>query len=144
MMETAVDGIVTIDSKGIIKSTNQAVERLLGWKEQELLGKNVSLLMPAPYKVEYDGYLERYLETGEARIIGKGREVDALHRNGEKVSIRLAIGHVKLTNDDFLSHLFQTFASAYQWSVRHFDPKLVVLFDEVLAEILEIKGRFVD
>ncbi|MFC0118644.1 PAS domain S-box protein [Pseudoalteromonas xiamenensis] len=101
MMETAVDGIVTIDSKGIIKSTNQAVERLLGWKEQELLGKNVSLLMPAPYKVEYDGYLERYLETGEARIIGKGREVDALHRNGEKVSIRLAIGHVKLTNDDF-------------------------------------------
>ncbi|WMN60661.1 PAS domain S-box protein [Pseudoalteromonas xiamenensis] len=101
MMETAVDGIVTIDSKGIIKSTNQAVERLLGWKEQELLGKNVSLLMPAPYKVEHDGYLGRYLETGEARIIGKGREVDALHRNGEKVSIRLAIGHVKLANDDF-------------------------------------------
>lgn len=101
MMDTAVDGIVTIDSRGHIISVNQATERLLGWSAEEMLGNNVVMLMPAALRHEHDSYLTRYLETGEARIIGQGREVEAVHKDGYRVAIRLAIGHVKVGSDDF-------------------------------------------
>ena len=101
MMNTAVDGIVTIDSLGIIMAVNDAVERLLGWTSKELVGNNVKMLMPDPFRSEHDGYLARYLATGEARIIGTGREVEALHKDGARIAIRLAIGHVKMDRDDF-------------------------------------------
>jgi hypothetical protein len=101
MMDTAVDGIVTIDSKGIIIAANKAVERLLGWSSDELIGTNVKILTPEPHRSKHDSYLERYLTTGEARIIGQGREVEAVHKNGERIAIRLAIGHVKMKRDDF-------------------------------------------
>lgn len=100
MMDTAVDGIVSIDSTGAILNVNQATERLLGWSSNELLGKNVNILVPSPYHAEHDNYIQRYLETGEANIIGKGREVEAVHKNGSAVAIRLAIGHVQLSTSD--------------------------------------------
>ncbi|WP_396586773.1 MHYT domain-containing protein [Bermanella sp. R86510] len=101
MMNTAVDGIVTIDSHGTIGNINKATEKLLGWSPAELQGQNVKMLMPEPFRSEHDGYLQRYLKTGEARIIGTGREVEAVHKNGERIAIRLAIGHVKMAADDF-------------------------------------------
>ncbi|WP_286234994.1 MHYT domain-containing protein [Thalassotalea sediminis] len=101
MMDTAVDGIVSIDSEGTVLSINQATENLLGWSAKEIIGQNVNVLVPAPYHDGHDGYIQRYLETGEANIIGKGREVDARHKDGSKVAIRLAIGHVKLSTNDF-------------------------------------------
>ncbi|GGD70177.1 MHYT domain-containing protein [Lacimicrobium alkaliphilum] len=100
-MDTAVDGIVTIDSHGVITSVNRAVQQLLGWSAAELVGNNVSMLTPEPVRSEHDSYLQRYLDTGEARIIGQGREVQAVHKNGERIDIRLAIGHVRMANDDF-------------------------------------------
>ena len=100
-LDTAVDGIITIDSHGTVINVNQATERLLGWSESELLGNNVNMLVPEPFRSQHDGYLTRYLLTGEARIIGKGREVEAQHKNGDKIDIRLGIGHVKIANDDF-------------------------------------------
>ena len=100
-LDTAVDGIITIDSLGTIVSANQATERLLGWSESELLGNNVNILVPEPHHSNHDGYLQRYLKTREARIIGSGREVQALHKNGEKIDIRLGIGHVKIARNDY-------------------------------------------
>ncbi len=101
MMDTAVDGIVSIDSKGIIIGVNRSTEQLLGWSAAELIGNNVKMLMPEPFRSEHDGYLEHYQRTGEAKIIGTGREVEAAHKNGDRVAIRLAIGHVKMDWDDF-------------------------------------------
>ncbi|GHF88086.1 MHYT domain-containing protein [Thalassotalea marina] len=101
MMDTAVDGIVSIDSKGKVLNINQATEKLLGWSSAELLGKNVNVLVPNPYHDGHDDYIKRYLDTGEANIIGKGREVEAVHKDGNRVAIRLAIGHVKLSDSDF-------------------------------------------
>ena len=100
-LDTAVDGIITIDSKGTVVSANKATERLLGWSEEELIGKNVNMLVPEPHHSAHDNYIQRYLDTREARIIGKGREVEALHKNGDKVDIRLGIGHVKIAGKDF-------------------------------------------
>ncbi|WP_067983216.1 MHYT domain-containing protein [Neptuniibacter pectenicola] len=101
IMETAVDGVVTINAHGFIMDANNAVTTILGWKPDELTGKNVSILTPPEIAHQHDSFLERYLKTHEAKIIGKGREVDALHKLGHRVPIRLAIGHVQLPNEDF-------------------------------------------
>ncbi|MCG8519133.1 MAG: ATP-binding protein [Pseudomonadales bacterium] len=96
MFDTAVDGIIKISDRGIILSFNHSAERILGYREVEVLGKNVSMLMPSPHREAHDGYLKQYLRTGEARIIGSGREVFARHKDGHEVPIRLAIGESRL------------------------------------------------
>lgn len=101
MMDTAVDGIITINSRGIVVSVNKAVSQILGWSDEELLGENVSKIMPDHDSAEHDSYLANYLKTGKANIIGVGREVEALHRNGERVAVRLGIGHVVQKNEDY-------------------------------------------
>ncbi|WP_348727901.1 MHYT domain-containing protein [Rheinheimera texasensis] len=100
MMDTAVDGIVTIDAHGLILSMNKAAEQILGWRQQELLGQNVNILTPGTIRGEHDSYLARYLNTGDAKIIGVGRDVNAVHKDGHQVPVRLAIGHVRLPGED--------------------------------------------
>ncbi|MDO6708187.1 MHYT domain-containing protein [Photobacterium sp. 1_MG-2023] len=95
-IDTAVDGIIKISHRGIIQSFNASAERILGYQENEVIGKNISILMPEPYRSAHDSYLESYLETGKARIIGIGREVSAMHKNGLIKPIRLSIGESKL------------------------------------------------
>src|SRR5262245_63267404 len=75
IVETAVDAIITIDDRGIIDSANRATQRLFGYRRSELVGRNVSMIMPEPYRSEHDRYIKRYLRTGVARIVGIGREV---------------------------------------------------------------------
>ncbi|WP_102798200.1 MHYT domain-containing protein [Bowmanella denitrificans] len=100
MMDTAVDGVVTISADGKLMGLNQAAERIFGWQATEVLGKNVSMLMPEPFQTEHDDYLTRYLQTGVAKIIGTGRDVQALHKSGWHVPVRLAIGHARLPDED--------------------------------------------
>src|SRR5215204_3273059 len=82
LMATAVDGIVVIDGQGTVSAYNAACERLFGYRASEVLGRNVKMLMPSPYREELDGYLQRYQATGEARIIGIGREVTGQCKDG--------------------------------------------------------------
>lgn len=96
VVETAVDGIITIDSSGRIESFNPAAARLFGYKDAEVIGRNVSMLMPEPDRSQHDGYLRRYLDTGERHIIGVGREVTAQRRDGKLVPISLAVSEMHL------------------------------------------------
>src|SRR6266851_766491 len=96
ILQTAVDGIITIDMRGIIESLNPAAERLFGYSADEVIGHNVTLLMPSPYREEHDGYLARYLQTGEPHIIGIGREVRGQRRDGTTFPMALAVSEIDL------------------------------------------------
>src|SRR5262245_19069452 len=96
LIATAVDGIIVIDARGLIQIFNPACERLFGYKPDEVIGKNVKMLMPSPYRDEHDGYLKHYQETGERRIIGIGREVVGQRKNGTTFPMYLSVGQGKM------------------------------------------------
>ncbi len=98
LLDAAVDAIIVIDHKGRIETFNAAAEVIFGFSAQEVLGKNVSFLMPEPYRSEHDGYLDNYLETGNAKIIGIGREVQGKRQSGSIFPIGLSVG--KIPTDD--------------------------------------------
>jgi two-component system sensor kinase FixL len=95
ILETSPDGLITIDENGTIQAFNPAAERTFGYDAAEVIGQNVSCLMPSPYREEHDGYLGRYLRTGERRIIGIGREVLGQRKDGMIFPLELAVGEVK-------------------------------------------------
>lgn len=102
ILETTVDAIITINTHGRIKSFNNTAEKLFGYDSKEVIGENVKMLMPDPYKSEHDDYMEHYLETGERKIIGIGREVTGRRKNGSTFPMYLAVSEVKLPNQ----HIF--------------------------------------
>ena len=95
IFETAPEAMIVIDEKGVIQSYGAAAERMFGWRPSEVLGRNVSMLMPEPYRTQHDGYLSRYLQTGEKRIIGIGRVVVGERKDGTVFPLELAVGEVK-------------------------------------------------
>jgi two-component system sensor kinase FixL len=99
VVDSAVDGIIVIDASGRIEAFNRAAERLFGYSEQEMIGRNVSVLMPAPHRDEHDGYIARYLATGTKKIIGIGREVTALRRDGTTFPVHLTVGEMAVNGD---------------------------------------------
>lgn len=91
ILDTVVDAIITIDDRGAIETANPAAERLFGYALAELAGRNVSCLMPSPYRDEHDGYLRRYLDTRVPRVIGIGREVVGMRKDGTVFPMELAV-----------------------------------------------------
>ena len=98
-LDTAIDGIITIDSKGMIRAFNPAAERLFGWNAEEVVGRNIKMLMPEPHHSSHDGYLHNYLTSGQPRIIGTSREIMGRCKNGNLVPVRLAVGRVELPGE---------------------------------------------
>ena len=92
ILETAPDAIIVIDERGIMESYSPAAERLFGYTAEEALGRNVSMLMPSPYRERHDSYLDHYLRTGERRIIGIGRVVVGRRKDGSTFPMELAVG----------------------------------------------------
>ncbi|ALL07060.1 histidine kinase [Pedobacter sp. PACM 27299] len=95
IIDNAIDGLITIDDQGIIESINPSACRLFSYTEQEVLGKNVSMLMPQPDRTNHNGYLFHYKKTAKASIIGIGRELTGLKKNGSTFPFRLGVSEVK-------------------------------------------------
>lgn len=98
IIENAIDGIITIDDKGIIEHLNPAALALFGYRKEELVGKNVSVLMPQPDKARHDGYIHNYNATGKKHIIGIGREVHGQRKDGSTFPFRLGVSEVKFSD----------------------------------------------
>jgi two-component system sensor kinase FixL len=98
ILETVPDAMVVIDERGIVQSFSVAAERLFGYRPSEVIGRNVKMLMPSPYRESHDGYIERYLRTGERRIIGIGRVVVGERKDGSTFPMELSVGEMHSTN----------------------------------------------
>ncbi len=96
IVETAVDAIITMNDRGVIESFNPAAERIFGYAAADAIGRNVDILMPEPYHREHHHYVENYLRTGHAKIIGVGREVTGLRKDGSTFPMYLAVGEQKI------------------------------------------------
>lgn len=94
-------GLVTIDAKGIIHNANPALETILGYKPDELIGKNISMLMPEPDSSQHESYIARYLNTGDSRVIDVGREVQGLHKDGRLIPLELAVNEFSVHGGRF-------------------------------------------
>jgi len=103
ILQSAVDGIITIDDQGTITTVNPAAARLFGYDEEEFVGRNVNFLMPEPYHAEHDGYLHNYRSTGHRRIIGIGREVTGRRRDGTIFPMQLAVSEFEMDGRTFFT-----------------------------------------
>lgn len=96
VMDSVADAVITIDERGIIESVNRAVKNVFGYAPEDLLGKNVNVLMPSPYHEEHDQYLANYLQTGSSRILGVGREVMGRRKDGVIFPMDIAISEMRI------------------------------------------------
>ncbi len=94
IVDTAIEGVVTIDERGRIESANPAALKMFGYAAHEVIGRNVSMLMPSPYREAHDQYLASYLRTGERKIIGIGREVEGRRKNGQRFPLEMSVTEV--------------------------------------------------
>jgi two-component system sensor kinase FixL len=126
VIRAVVDGIVTINKRGVILTANPAVGALFGYEEQEMIGQNVSMLMPEPQHSEHDQYLNNYQNSGKAQIIGIGREVMGLHKKGHKFPIHLSVSEVKLSHQTIYAGILHDLSAikAAEEKVRRYATEL--------------------
>jgi diguanylate cyclase (GGDEF)-like protein/PAS domain S-box-containing protein len=101
VFDTMLDGLVIIDDTGIAQVFNPACESMFGYRADEVIGRNVAMLMPSPYGDEHDRYLERYRETGRKRVIGRQRELEARRKDGTVFPIALSVGEAEVEGRRF-------------------------------------------
>ena len=135
ILETAPDAIVVIDVKGHMLSFSASAERMFGYKEVEVLGENVSILMPSPDRERHDGYLERYMRTGERRIIGIGRVLTARHRDGATFPIELSVGEARIGDDRVFTGFIRDLTERQEAELRVHDLQSVLAHVQRVSEM---------
>lgn len=118
ILQTVPDAMIVISERGIIRSFSSAAERLFGYSSEEVIGSNVKRLMPGPYRDQHDGYLDRYLGTGEKRIIGIGRVVVAERKDGSTFPIELAVGEMNSSGRRFFTGFIRDLSERQQTEAR--------------------------
>jgi len=129
VLDTVPDAIIVIDKAGLVQSFSPAAERLFGWRAQEVIGRNVKMLMPSPYREGHDGYLLRYQQTGERRIIGVGRVVVGERKDGSTFPMELAVGEMRLHDEPFFTGFVRDLTERQNTEAR---------FQEVQSELLHM------
>jgi two-component system sensor kinase FixL len=143
IIESAVDAIVVIDAQGRIDIFNPAAQRLFGYDESEVIGHNVSMLMPPPYRDEHDGYLKRYLAEGQARIIGIGREVQGLKRDGTMFPLHLSVAQMLVEGQQKFTGILHDLSSRVdlEQRLRSSEERWRAIVEAAVDAIIVIDGR---
>jgi two-component system, LuxR family, sensor kinase FixL len=118
ILDTIPEAMIVIDERGIIHSFSAAAERLFGYNTAEALGRNISTMMPSPYREQHDGYLTRYLTTGERRIIGIGRVVVGERKDGSTFPMELAVGEMNSNGKRFFTGFIRDITERQQTEAR--------------------------
>src|SRR5215470_9113644 len=129
ILNTVPDAMIVIDEDGIVQSFSPAAERLFGYSAPEVIGKNVKMLMPSPYRENHDAYMKRYLRTGERRIIGIGRVVVGERKDGSTFPMELAVGEMRSSNQRFFTGFIRDLTESQKTEAR---------LQELQAEIVHI------
>jgi len=135
ILETVPDAMIVIDVTGHILSFSAAAERMFGFSEDEVLGENVSMLMPSPDRERHDGYLERYMRTGERRIIGIGRVLTARHRDGATFPIELSVGEARIGDDRVFTGFIRDLTERQEAELRVHDLQSVLAHVQRVSEM---------
>ena len=151
IVEMAAEGIVSIDTKGLILSFNRAAQKIFGYSEQEIIGKNVSVLMPQPHRDRHDEYISRYLQTGLSHVIGTSRELQGLRKDGTTFPMDLSISEIALGETHFFTGLLrdiseQKLAQKQIEQLAHYDalthlPNRSLFYDRLGQAIMMSKRR---
>ena len=137
ILETAADGIITIDEHGTILTANPATERIFGYRVDEMVGHKVNMLMPGTYRSAHDGYLERYLTT-ERRIVGIGREVQGRRRNGSVFPMELSVGEAMVGGTSILTGIVRDVTLLKR---TEGDLRAILDHSPALISIKDVKGN---
>ncbi len=118
ILDTVPEAMIVIDEKGLMQSFSSAAERLFGYAPEEVVGQNIKMLMPSPYREQHDGYVERYLATGERRIIGIGRVVVGERRDGSTFPMELAVGEMRSGDRRYFTGFIRDLTERQQTEAR--------------------------
>ncbi len=141
VIDSAVDAMIVIDHRGAIEVFNRAAEHMFGYTEAEVLGRNVNLLMPSPYHDEHDRYMSRYLETGEQRIIGIGREVRGQKRDGATFPVHLSVGEMRVGEERHFTGILHDLSERTALEARLREQTALARLGEMAAVIAhEVKN----
>ena len=143
VLESAVDGMISIDEHGFIETFNKAAAAIFGYPAEGVIGRNVSLLMPEPYASEHDAYIRRYLRTGQKRVIGVGREVAGRRSDGGIFPLELAISEVKVHGARRFLGIVRDISARKQVEAELFDARERARRRERLADIGAITAQIV-
>src|SRR5918995_5757018 len=141
VIDAAVDGIIVIDSRGRIEVFNHAAERMFGYPESEVSGRNVSVLMPEPDRSRHDGYIDHHLKTGERRIIGIGRSVTAMRRDGSHFPAHLSVGEMEIDGEKHFTGIIHDLSSRTELEEKLREATALARLGEMAAVIAhEVKN----
>jgi PAS domain S-box-containing protein len=143
ILNNTVDAIITIDERGAIESFNQAAERIFGYTAAETIGKNVKMLQPEPYHSRHDEYLSNYLRTGEAKIIGIGREVTGLRKDGTTFPLELSVSEVIVNKKRIFTGLIRDITERKQAEeeLKRFNEELQMQTEELETQAEELRAQ---
>lgn len=143
ILDNVLDGIITINERGVVESFNQSAEKIFGYKADEVIGNNVKMLMPEPYHTQHDGYLHNFVSTGRKKIIGIGREVVGLRKDGSTFPMDLAVSEMTMGERRMFTGIVRDITErnlAIQ-ELRENETRMSAILDNVLDGIITINER---
>lgn len=135
ILDTAVEAIITIDEQGRCESLNGAAEQMFGYRADEVVGQNISMLMPEPYCSEHDGYIREYLKTGKKKIIGIGREAIGLRKSGEEFPIHLSVSEIRLDRGRLFTGIVHDLTEQKDAQQRLVQSERLAVLGEAMARL---------